>query len=220
MPTFKPPLYQEFFDQPQTFSATPGRNGWTTKKTGSGTPTVLNQSNRGVTLTLDSTNELQVITLYQNNQLPWLLSEIEWFQFIAKVSGIDAQTALAFGLCSAQNDTLDSTTINAWWRMQGSASTSNVVAETDDNTTNTDDVATGTTLAGTYKDFTIDFRGGLAAPRLWVNGARVSDGGGLTLAAAGSQGVQPLVQLLKASGTGVPSISIGAIRVKLRGYSL
>lgn len=216
MPTTVNYLYQEFFDRGQTYSTTPGHNGWTFKKTGSGTPTCVNQNGRGAKVTLDATSESQVAVLYQNDVLPWTLAELEWMEVYAKVTGIDSVTTVGFGLFSAQNDVLDSTLYNALFRMQGSVSTSAVVAETDDNTNNNDDVATGTTLSSTYKAFVINLKN-LADVRFAVDGIRVATGTTFDMsAAATTQGMQFIAQLQKASGTAVPSLTIGGIRTKLR----
>lgn len=212
-------LFEDYFDRAQAFTTTPGVNGWTIEDTSSGgTPTYLCVSNAGAVLTLAATSEAEIVTLYQNDVLPWTLGEVQWIEFIAKVSGIDSATTLVMGLASAQHDTPDSVTTNAWFRMEGSASTTAVVVETDDNTTNTDDVATGTTLAATLKRFTIDLTQGLSSPRFFVDGARVAGSStALTLAAAATTtGVQPIVQLQKASGTGVPAVTIRSIRAGLR----
>jgi hypothetical protein len=219
MPSFAPPLFQDYFDRAQVYSTTPGANGWTFKKTSS-EPTCLNLSSRGVAMTLGATSEVQVATLYRNDVLPWALEELAWLEFVAKVSGVDANTTIAMGLASAQNNTLDTVSYAAWLRVEGSVSTSNVVAESDDNTTNRDDIATGVTLAGTYKTFLIDFRRGLSDVRFGVNGVPVATGTTFTFAgAATTQGLQPYFQLQKGTGTGTPSLSIGACRAKLLRYT-
>lgn len=203
------------FDRAQALTTTPGYNGWTVKDTSSsGTPTYLCVTEDGgaMKLTLAATSEEEIVTMYQNDVLPIDLALLQRIEFIAKVAGIDAVTTLVFGLGSAQNDTEDSVSINAWFRMEGSASTSNVVCETDDGTTDYDDKATGATLSSTYKKFVIDFSNGISDIRFFIDGERVAASTTFTLASITSgQNVQPFVQLHKASGTGVPSISIAQI---------
>lgn len=213
------PLFQDFWDRSQTLSTTPGFNGWTIKDTSAaGTPTYA-VAGRACTLTLDSTSEAQVVTLYQNNVLPWNLGELKWVEVLAKVSGIDAVTTLAVGLGTSQNDTLDSVSYNAWFRMEGSASTSALVVETDDATVDNNDVATATTLAAVYKKLTIDFTAGLDDVRFFVNGTRVASGTTFDMSAgATSQGLQFIAQIQKASGTGTPSLTLGPIRCR-RAYT-
>jgi hypothetical protein len=213
------PIFQEFWDRPQTFSTTPGFNGWTTKKTGSGTPTWVISSNRLMTMTLAADSEAQVAVLYFNDVLPWALGEITWIEYLIKVSGIDSVTTLVAGLASAQNDTADSTNYNAWFRMQGSASLTNLVVETDDATNNNDDIATGETLSSSFKRLRIDFAAGLSNVRFYVNGERVGSATTFDMSdGATTQGLQPYFQIQKASGTGTPAVTLGPVRVK-RAYS-
>lgn len=216
---YAPPIWQDFFDRSQVFTTTAGVGGWAIKDTSSaGQPTYTTQSGRGAVLTLAADSEAEIVTLYQKDILPFTLGELQWMEFVAKVSGIDAVTTLVMGLASAQNDTSDTVTTNAWFRMEGSASLTNVVVETDDNVTNTDDKATGVTLAAVYKKFLIDFTQGYATPRFFIDGVRVAAAEtGLTLAgAASTTAVQPYFQLQKGSGTGVPAVTIGAVRIKSR----
>lgn len=199
------------FDRAQAYTTTPaGEFGWTIKDTSSaGTPTYLNISGRGAKLTIASTSEEEIVTLYQNDVLPFLLPKIQYVDFDLVVAGIDAVTTLVAGIASAQADTEDSVATLAWFRMEGSASTSNVVVETDDGVTDNDDVATGTTLAAVVKRFRIDFTNGLSDVRFYINGARVAAGTTFSMASASStQNVQLFVQLHKASGTGVPSVTV------------
>lgn len=210
----------DFFDRAQAFTTTPGHNGWTIKDTSSsGTPTYLCATEDGgaAVLTLASTSEAEIVTLYNNDVLPLDLANLQQVEIIAKVSGIDSVTTLCMGVANAQNDTADSVGVNAWFRMEGSASTSAVVCETDDGTSDLDDKATGTTLAAVYKQFVIDFTNGLSDIRFFIDGERVAASTTFTLAnITAGQNVQPFVQLQKASGTGVPSISIARFKTVQR----
>lgn len=208
------------FDRAQALTTTPGQNGWTAKDTSSaGTPTYLciTEDGGAMKLTLAATSEEEIVTMYMNDVLPLDLANLQRIEFVAKVAGIDAVTTLVFGVGTAQNDTEDSVTVNAWFRMEGSASLTAVVAETDDGTTDYDDKATGTTLAAVYKKFVIDFTNGLSDIRFFIDGERVAASTTFTLAAiTAGQNVQPFVQLHKASGTGVPSITIAQITTQQR----
>lgn len=210
----------ENFDRAQAFTTTPGEGGWTIKDTSSaGTPTYLciTEDGGAAKLTLAATNEEEIVTLYTNDVLPLDLANLQRVEYIAQVAGIDSVTTLVFGVASAQNDTEDSVATNAWFRMQGSASTSNVVVETDDGTTDNDDKATGTTLAAVYKKFVIDFTNGLSDIRFFIDGERVASGTTFSMSSVASgTNVQPFVQLHKASGTGTPSITIAQIVTQQR----
>lgn len=207
--------FVDHFDRAQALSTTPGQNGWTVKDTSSsGTPTYLATSEDGgsMKLTLVNTSEEEIVTMYQNDVLMLDLANLQNIWFIAKVAGVDAVTQLVMGVASAQNDTEDSVATNAWFRMDGTASTTAVVVETDDGTTDNNDKATGTTLSSTYKKFLIDFTQGLTDVRFYIDGARVASTTTFDMSAVSSgTNVQPFVQLHKASGTGVPSVTIAQI---------
>jgi len=203
------------FDRAQTFTTTPtGEFGWRIADTSSsGTPTYLIGNNRAATLTLAATSEEEIVTLYQGDVLPFLLNKLQEVSFLASVSGVDSVTTITFGVGSARADTEDDVAVNAQFRIQGSASTSAVVVETDDGTTDNDDNATGATLGSTLKKFTIDFSNGLSDVRFYVDGARVGASETYSLAAASSsQCVQLLAQLHKASGTGTPALVIKQVK--------
>lgn len=206
------------FDRAQAITTTPGMNGWTIKDTSAnGTPTYLCITEDGGALKIlhDNTNEAQVVTLYHNDVLAYDLAQIQNVWWIAKTGDWDNVTDVVLGIGSAQNDTEDSVTVNAWFKIDGSASTSNVVVETDDNTNNVDDTATGTTLSTTYKKLMIDFTNGLPDVRFFVDGSRVASGTTFDMSDVTSgQNVQPYVQTNKASGTGTPSLTIAQFGIQ------
>lgn len=211
------------FDRAQALTTTPGHNGWTVKDTSaSGTPTYLTVTEDGgaMALTLASTSEAEIVTMYQNDVLMLDLANLQRVEFVAKVSGIDSVTTLVFGVASAQNDTPDSVSVLAWFRMEGSASLTNIVCETDDGSVDNDDKASGVTLGSTYKKFTIDFTNGLSDIRFYVDGERVASGQTFSMVnITTGQNVQPFVQLQKASGTGTPAIQIAQfLAVQKYGY--
>lgn len=197
------------FDRAQEFGTTPGQNGWTIADTSTGgAPTYLCATEDGgaAVLTLANTNEAEIVTLYHNDVLAFDVRKISQVWWVAKVAGIDAVTTLTIGVGSARSDTADSVAANAWFRMEGSASTSALLYESDDGTTDDDDNSAGTTLAAVYKKLLIDFTQGLDKVRFFVDGALAGTTDMSALTAG--QNVQPIVQLQKASGTGVPAVTI------------
>lgn len=208
------------FDRAQAYTTTPGMNGWTIKDTSAaGAPTYLNITEDGgaAALTIASTDEAEVVTLYQNDVLIYDVRQLQHIWWIAKVAAIDAKTTLVFGVGSAQNDTADSVATNAWFRMEGSASTTAVVVETDDAVTDNDDKATGETLSSTYKKCLIDFSNGLKDVRFFMDGKRVGQATTFDMSGlADGLNVQPFVQIQKAatSSTGVPSVTLAQFGVQ------
>lgn len=206
------------FDRAQVYSTTPGHNGWTIKDTSSsGTPTYLNATEDGgsAVLTLANTSEEEVVTLYQNDVLMLDLAHLQRLWWIIKVAAVDSVTTIVAGVGSAQNNTEDSMATNAWFRLQGSASTSAVVVETDDATLDLDDKATGKTLGSTYKKLLLDFTYGLADVRFYFDGERVAQATKFDMSnLTAGLNVQPFLQLHKASGTGVPAVTIAQYGVQ------
>lgn len=208
------------FDRAQAYTTTPGQNGWTIyDDSSSGTPTYLNITEDGgaAKLTIASTDEAEIVTLYHNDVLVYDVRQLKHVWWIAKVANIDAKTTLVMGVGSARNDTADSVATNAWFRMQGSVSTSNLLVETDDGTTDKDDIATGKTLSSTYKKLLIDFSYGLADVRFYCDGDRVAAGTLFDMSAlTAGLNVQPFVQVQKAatSSTGTPSVTLAQFGVQ------
>lgn len=203
------------FDWSQVFTTTSAFMGWAIADTSSsGTPTYTTVSGGGAALTCDSQSESQNVCLYQKDILPFNVLKVQKMSWLAKVAGVDSVTTIVMGLGSARNDTPDSVTTNAWFRMEGSVSTTAVVAETDDGTSDLDDKATGVTLSSTYKLFEIDFTNGLADIRFYIDGERVGQATTFTLAALTSAtNVQPIFQVQKASGTGVPALTVKELEI-------
>ncbi len=209
--------FVDYFNRAQALTTTPGQNGWTGRKTGTGTPTYLCVTEDGgaLEMTLSNTSEAQVASVTLNDVLPYDLRQLQRFEFVAKVASINSVTTLLMGLGTAQNDTADNVATNCWFRIEGSASTSAVVFETDDATTDRDDVATGFTLSSTYKRFVIDLTNGISDIGISIDGQPIATRFSLSAVAAG-QNVQPYFQLQKASGTGTPQITIAKVRCVFR----
>lgn len=198
------------FRRAQALTTTPGENGWTVKDTSAaGTPTYLCTSD-GMVLTLAANSEAEIVTLYTNDVKPFTLEDgIQSIEWVVKVSGIDAVTTLSVGVASAQNDTPDTVQECAWFSVQGAVSTSNIVAESDDNTTSNRDKSTGATLSSTYRRLKVDFTNGLDDVRFYVDGSRRATATTFDMqAATAGTTLQPFIQLQKASGTGTPSVTI------------
>lgn len=192
--------FVDFFDRPQVYTTTGGVNGWAIKDTSAaGSPTYLNVNGGGAKLTLAATNEVEVVTLYFADLLMMTIGELQTVEFLIAQNLVDADATLTFGVASAQNDTTDSITTNAWFKLAGSAA---VVVETDDNVVDNDDVATGVSLtSNTVKRFMIDFTFGRTDIRFYIDGDRVAKGTTFNMNSAANNNVQPFIQLQKGANT-------------------
>jgi hypothetical protein len=210
----------DFFRRPLSLSTTPeGGTGWTIADTSAaGTPTYAVQDEGNLLLQMDATSEAQIVTLYHNDIKTYDIDKLKYVEWVCEVSGIDSVTTAVWGIASERNDTDDTVAEAAWFRMEGSVSTSNVVVESDDGTNNNDDVATGQTLAAVAKRFVVDFTQGTADVRFFMGNAdsdlrRVADGTTFDMSNYALH-LQPYVQIQKASGTGTPGITIHKFEIQ------
>lgn len=201
-----------------------------TDTSSSGSPTAAGSAD-GLKLTLASTSEAENLCVDFGDVLPYTMGSIKRFVALIKQNvALGSNEELVVGLGSGRNDTTDSVSYNAWFKLIG-GSTPSLVVETDDNVTDTDDKATGVSFGtSTHRRLVIDFSEEIktvGAPGLskgQVAKFYCTDANGVlrrvaetTLfdmsGAAATQGLQPMIQLQKASGTGVPAVSILQVEV-------
>lgn len=205
--------FVEDFLGPQTLTASP-TNGdlWDIADTSSaGTPTyTVGGVNGEATLAFDSQAEIQNVCLFQSDVLNYDIDLLQRVEFMVKtVASLDTATSLAFGLASARNDAIDSIAAHASFRLIGSNA---IVVESDDGTTDKDDIATGQSLVAAYKRFVIDFSGGKSNVKFFVDGQRVASSTTFNMSAY-SAGLQPYVQLQKTADANTDSVTIDYIKV-------
>lgn len=197
-----------------------------------GSPTVQSGSLGAMELTLDNTNEVQNLCFYMGDVLPYDIDDIIRFELWVKITAsLNAAISAAWGLAGARNDAIDSIAQAALFRVIGN---NTLVVETDDGTTDKDDIATGETVAATYRRCVIDFsqglltqsppalsKGGKADVRFFIDnnqGAlkRIAPGTLFDMSAY-SDGLQVFAQLQKTAATAVATLSIlgGEIEYKL-----
>jgi hypothetical protein len=150
---------------------------------------------------LDTTNEVEAITLYFADQLTVNIAKKPVLRFRLKVESdvtgagglFAAGDKLVMGFASARNATLDNVVTNAWFMFAGA--NHNIYTESDDGTTDTDDQDSGVDWAeNTYADFRIDCTE-LGAVKFFVNGVLVA-----TRSIPLATGVvQPFFELTKAA---------------------
>lgn len=202
----------------------------------SGDPTVGGLAGGGLRLLLASTNEVENLCVYMGDVLPFDIDEIISVEIVAKtIAALNAGTSIAFGLCSARNDAIDSLAAHASFRCIGN---NNVVVETDDGTNDNDDVATGLTLGATWKRFKIDFASRITTiePPSVSKGRKsnlefygANDNGSLRRVASGtrfdmsnySSGLQLYAQIQKTATTAVDNLDIleMSVEVNLPAYT-
>lgn len=202
----------------------------------SGSPTLTTTAD-GLKFTLASTNEIEVLTLYFGDVLSFDIDDLISMEFTLKGNvALGANETFVAGLGSAQNDDPDAVAANAWFKIVGAASANfTLLCESDDGVTDVDDKATGISLpsSGTplHRRLGIYFGEEVAtrSPPSTSKGKQVvfraQDANGVWRRVADnvafdmsgySSGLQPFFQLQKASGTGVPAISIQDLEIKYR----
>ena len=179
----------------------------------SGTPTYT-KGTSVCTMTLAATSEVENVCLHFNDALDFDIDLIQRIEMKVKLGAATFTNGsiLCFGVGSARNDTADSVTALAWFRMEGANSTTLVYAESDDGTRDVDDISTGVTLGTSYKEFVIDFTGGKSNVKFYIDGARVCASQTFDMSAY-TAGLQPIVQLQKAANTNADSVVIDYIKV-------
>lgn len=188
----------------------------------SGTPTYVyvdGSATGEVAITLASTAEAENVCLSFGDVLCFDIDGIQGAEFRVKMgqAALDSTSQVAFGLTGDRNDAIDSIAQAALFRVVGADSTTAVVVETDDGTTDNNDVATGQTLINAYKTFKIDFTQGTSDVRFFMdngNGSLVRVAAGTTFDMSGYTGsLQPFLQLQKTSDTNVDSVTIDYVKV-------
>jgi hypothetical protein len=172
------------------------------------TPSALGE----IALTLAATNEVENVCLSFGDTLCFDIDNLQSFEARVKVSGCTSGTTIAWGLASARNDSPGSIAARALFRMTGATSTTAVTVETDDNVTDSGLVATGATLATTYKKFYIDFTGGKSNVKFYIDGVRVASSTTFAMTSTGS--LQPFFQIQKTATTNADSITIDYVRIE------
>jgi hypothetical protein len=208
----------DLFDRAQTFSTTPGHNGWTiadTSASGSPTYAVVTEDGGAARLALAATSEVENVCLYQNDILTLDLAKLHHVSFVAKVATVGANSVVTFGIGSARADDEDAVAVNAFFKIEGATDTAAIVVETDDGVTDNNDVATGQSLAAVYKKFTIDFTNGLSDVRFYIDGERVAAGTTFDMSGiTAGQNVQLMAQVSKASSTDTPTLDIAEVKAQ------
>lgn len=202
----------DFYGPSATFptSADPATPWLVADTSAAGTPTYVRNASNAV-LTLASTSEVENVCLYHGDALSFDIDDLFTAEFRVKVSGCTSGTSIVWGVGSARNDTTDSVAANAWFKMVGADSTTAVVVETDDGTTDLDDKATGVTLATTYKRFAINFRNKNDV-KFFIDGVRVATSTTFDMSGYTS-GLQPIIQIQKTSSANTDAVTVDYVKI-------
>jgi hypothetical protein len=168
------------------------------------------------TLTLAATSEVENICLAFGDALQFDIDDIQSIEMRVRLTAVfTTGSELVFGLGSARNDTTDSVAANAWFKMVGANSTTAVYCESDDGVRDVDDIASGQTLGTTFKRFVIDFTGGKADVKFYIDGIRVAASQTFNMSGY-SSGLQPIIQLQKAANTNVNAVVVDYVKIEAR----
>lgn len=214
--TYPVQFYDDFFGEAYNTTL------WGTTETDVNTAPALSDdvTNGAIALILDSDDITQISALHWGDNLgldiaQGLIFEARLTFTTLPTSGGGEDVQAVWGLASAHNATIDTVSINAWFKLESAAQTA-LLWEVDDNVTNDDDNATSpaTTLtASTYNIYRIDCTDA-TAPKFYVDDVLV--GTGSMALVAGTEKVQPYFRVSKvksAANTGTGTMLIDYVRV-------
>jgi hypothetical protein len=159
-----------------------------------------------------ATDEVEILTLYMGDGLSFDTTKnlVLFGRFKVDAAAIpwSADQRFVFGFASARDDTLDDVVRNVWFRMEGASA--NLLWESDDGTTDTNDQDTGVDLVDdTFVDVAIDMRD-LSAVGFYVDGELVGEGS----VPAMTGNVQFLMEIQKDAGTETDALQVDYVRVE------
>jgi len=215
-------IYHDDFLGHGALSSSQSDSDWLIDDTSSsGTPTYTKGGIGGeATLAFSSTSEIQNVCLHHGDDLNFDIDSLQRVTFRVKMgqAALDTASQVAFGMCSARNDAIDSIAEQACFRVIGADDTTAVVCESDDGSNNNDDIASGQVLSNSYKRFVIDFSGGKSDVKFYMDngsGALVRVASSQTFDMSGySAGLQPFVQIQKTADTNTDSVVIDYIHIE------
>lgn len=195
--------------------------------TGAAPPTVTGTAS-GLECALTSASQAQLAAFSLGDILAFDIDDLLTVHIDAALSASFAETAF-FGMASAHNATLESITAFALFKASGN---NNLLISTDDNVTDTTDIATGLTIGQTVRRFSMDFgsgvftqipglaKGGKAAVGFYAPNSRgdrrrVAESQRFDLSGY-SAGLQIYGGVSKASGTNTGTLTVRRIEVVYR----
>ncbi len=225
---------------PPAAATSPSVSRWAQTVTGAAPPVVSNLGT-GLKLALTSASQAQCLQVNFNDKLAFDIDDIAYVAIDAYIPAGDLLSVSAvkafIGIGSAMNAAYASMTALCGFSVAGGTTQGNVYAEADDNV-NDNAADTGIAMPTSLRTFMIDFytgtapsygptaaRGGTGVVKFFMCDAGASPNRGnrkqvgkLTDFRMDSytSGVQPIIQIEKASGTGTGSLVVARYRVWTR----
>lgn len=191
-------------------------SSWVYAITGAAPPTAQRNNDRKV-LTLTSASQVQILGGGHGDALGFDIDDVQRVVMRARIGAatFTSGSILVFGLGSARNDTADSVTDHAWFRMEGASSTTLVYVETDDDVRDNNKISTGVSLGTTFREFVIDFTGGKNDVKFFIDGQRVAASTTFDMSSY-SGSFQPIFQLQKAANTNADVFELDFIEIDVK----
>ena len=216
-------VFRDDFFGNRTFTSSADANGWATVKVGGGSPTAitLDTGTTGtgeVQLLLDTTSEVQSVSLYHKDTKSFAVSQLRTFRAHAYFSAAPTIEAGFIGMAAAHNSTLASVAEYCGFRLSA-AGAINVYAN--DGSGNTADVSTGFTLGTSPLLLEIDFTD-LTNVKFYVSdvntGAlrRVCKSTTVTMSAynTSNHALQPYIRHGRTIGTEATSLNVDVVDIE------
>lgn len=211
----------------RVYSATAGSNvghNWKITDTSSaGTPTytpvdaATDSANGGVAIAFDSQAEIQNVCINFGDVLLFDIDNLIDVTFRVKMNQalLDSASMFAIGLQGDRNDAIDSIAQHASFRLIGASNA--VLVESDDGTTDKDDITTGATLAAAYKDLKISFANGTSDVRFFVDGQPVAESTTFDMSAY-TGALQPYAQIQKTADAATDGFTLCSVEINYRSH--
>lgn len=209
LPAGDQPGQLEYFEDFIGASVNTTDGPWKTVDVGDATEGVVADAHGGeFALALAVTSEAQDAVLYHGDTKNFDVDSKLIIEFRAKVATPGSGVTAVFGLAGDHDLDKDSIAQSAWFRLEGGL---DLLVETDDGTTDVDDLDTTVNLvSGTYNTFRID----LTDPsdvKFYVDQVRVASATTFDMSAFSGR-LQPYFSLDKSSGTGTGTLTLDWVR--------
>lgn len=208
------PVGSMFFNDDFLGKAFDVTNTWTALDTAGATETLKGDQPQGVVeLALTNANEAQLAGIYMGDERPFTLNRALCFEARLRFTVLPTGSVVAvWGLAGDHNAATDTVAEAIWFRVDGSGA---VKVETDDTTTNNDDVATGiTVVANAWHIYRFEVDTAATNVRFYIDGEQVAATTTFDVSAVTTLQLQAVARVGKEAGaTTVGTMEVDYIRV-------